>query len=95
MAVSNCASAYFLNAGSTAFSSDALSGPVRDLISDITSPNCRGLLSAGAGAGGGELGEPTSPGGAPSMNAETAIAFAEDIFRERSRRRRGGGVRTP
>lgn len=56
-------------------------------MSDITSPNCRGLLLAGAGAE--ELGKPTSPGGAPSMNAETAVALAKDIFRERSRRRRG------
>lgn len=54
-------------------------------MSDITSPNCRGLLLAGAGAE--ELGKPTSPGGAPSMKAETAVAFAEDIFRGISRRR--------
>lgn len=56
-------------------------------MSDITSPNCRGLLLAGAGAE--EPGKTTSPGGAPSMNAETAAAFAEDIFRKRSRRRVG------
>lgn len=60
-------------------------------MSDITSPNCRGLLLAGEGAG--ELGKPTSPGGAPSMNAEMAVAFAEDIFREISLRERVG-VRT-
>lgn len=29
------------------------------------------------------------------MNAETAIAFADAIFRERSRGRKGVGVRTP